>query len=593
VRKLKKRIPETGAFLLGLALGFILFLGTDLLGPATVPGVSGSKAGSGSEKKERSWDPSLGSEPRFTDITEEAGVDFEYVNGLSGEYHYPEIMGAGTALFDYDGDGFLDIYFVNGNHLVEEPSPEITNRLYRNNGDGTFTDVTKEAGVGDSSFGQGCCVGDYDNDGDPDLYVSNFGANVLYRNNGDGTFTNVAKRAGVDDPAWGQTCSFLDYDRDGRLDLYVQNYLTYSLAMNREAYTYVGDRKVVDYPAPSVFKGAPDRLFRNNGDGTFTDVTSEAGIGLPGGKGMGCACADLDDDGWCDIYVTNDGMENYCFRNLGNGKFEEVGLAVGLAFSGVGGSEASMGVDVGDFDRDGRLDLIVPCLWRQAFTLYRNEGDHFTDVSASTGLVQATSRITGFSPSFIDYDNDGDLDLFFSTGGVRMNELASPDASYEERYGIRDVLLANDGSGRFVNVSDRAGPHFRRRTIGRGTAAGDIDNDGDLDLVINNLVGRPVILRNETEGGHWITLIPVPREGNRDGLGTKIWITVAGRRYRKTVHGGVTYLSQNDRRVHFGLGREKRVERIEIRWPNGEREVLRNVAGDRFLVLKQGSVSAR
>lgn len=535
-----------------------------------------------------SWDSRLGAPPRFRDVTERAGISFVHENGVSGKYHYPEIMGAGVCLFDYDGDGFLDIYFVNGNHLTEPPSPKIVNRLYRNNGDWTFTDVTEAAGVGDSSFGQGCCVGDYDRDGDPDLYLSNFGRNVLYRNNGNGTFTDVAREAGVADEAWGQTSAFFDYDGDGWLDLYLQNYLTYSLERPTEAFIYIGKEKFPDYASPSNYQGAADRLYRNNGDGTFTDVTQRAGLYKPEGKGMGCACFDMDDDGDLDLYVANDGMENYLFRNRGDGTFEEVALAAGVAFDGSGIPEASMGVDVGDFDGDHRLDMINPCVRKQSYTLYQNAGGHFEDVSFRTGLQQTTSPVTGFSPNFIDYDNDGDLDLFFTTGGVRANELVLPTAPYEERYGLPDLLLANDGTGRYADVSAWAGAHFRRRWIGRGTAAGDLDNDGRIDLVVSNLRGRAVVLRNETAGGHWITLELVPAGSHRSPIGSKVWIEAGGVRRMAAAHCNVTYLSQNDPRLHFGLGAAERVERIEIEWPDRTKETHRDLPADRIYRIEQG-----
>ncbi len=584
------KLFSLAAFIAGFAVCMVLLR----LLPDTGEKPGGRRAGSSQggtaspTGPSRQWDASLGPRPRFTDITQQTGISFQHVNGNSGEYHYPEVMGAGIGLFDYNGDGYLDIYCVNGNHLLKTPSPEITNRLFHNNGDGTFTDVTEKAGVGDAYYGQGCCTGDYDNDGDVDLYVSNCGPNILYTNNGDGTFTDTTEKAGLQDPYWGQSSSFLDYNNDGLLDLYVQNYLTYSLSREQVSYIWVGDRKVRDYPGPSSFHGAPDHLYRNNGDGTFTDVTAASGLSEPLGKGMGCACVDLDDDGFCDIFVTNDGMRNFLFHNRGDGTFEETGLLAGVAYNGIGTSEASMGVDVGDFDHDGRLDMIVPCLWEQVFTLFKNEGGFFSDASRQAGLVKATARLTGFNPVFLDYDNDGDLDLFFSNGAVRMNELASADADYEERYGIADLLLANNGAGRFVDVSSHAGPHFKRTLVGRGAAAGDLDNDGDLDLVISNLAGPLIVLRNDIKTGHWITLTLVPAAGtNRDALGTSVWIEAGGKRQRAVVHGAVSYLSQNDRRLHFGLGAAETIERIEVTWPDGEKQVLNNMPADRVFPIHQ------
>jgi hypothetical protein len=539
------------------------------------------------------WNVARGPMPRFKEVTQAAGIAFRHENGMTGKFYYPEIMGAGVGLFDYNGDGYLDIYFVNGNRLTGGLAPEIKNRLYRNNGDFTFTDVTDKAGVGYSGYGQGCCVGDYDNDGDPDLYLSNLGPNVLYRNNGDGTFKEVTKEAGVEDPSWGQTSSFLDYDGDGWLDLYVQNYMTFSLEKPMEAFIYVGGEKVLDYPSPLQFPGSPDHLYHNNGNGTFTDVTQESGIYRPDGKGMGCACLDLNDDGFIDIFVANDSMENYLFLNRGNGTFQEVGLAWGVAYDGGGLPEASMGVDTGDYDRDGRMDLIVPTLRKQVFTLYRNRGDYFEDVSDAAGLGRATSLSSGFSVNFLDYDNDADLDLFFTNGGVRRNEMAPPTASYRERYGQEDLLLANDGKGRYTDVSSWAGPYFKEKLIGRGSAAGDLDNDGDLDLVISNLADRAVVLRNDTPSGHWITLKLACTNGNRDALGASVWVEAGGIKQRAVVHGGVSYLSQNDRRVHFGLGSAEKIARLEVVWPDKSRQVFEDLPVDCFLTLEEGKSPAR
>lgn len=541
-----------------------------------------------------SWDSRLGAPPRFVDITEAAGIAFVHMNGATGKFHYPEVMGGGVALLDYDGDGYLDIYFTQGNHLLEEPSRKFSDRLYRNNGDGTFSDVSEAAGIAHVGYGQGVCAGDYDNDGDPDVYLSVFGRNVLYRNNGDGTFTDVTEAAGVGDEGWGQASSFFDADGDGWLDLYVQNYLTYSLSLVFEAFIYIGERKVLDYPSPRGFPGAADRLFRNRGDGTFADVTEASGILRPGGKGMGCACFDYDDDGDVDLFVSNDTMENFLFRNRGNGTFEEVGLVAGVAFDASGIPEASMGVDVGDFDGDERMDMIVPCIWGQVFTLYRNEGGFFSDVSHRYGIAEPTAALTGFSPAFLDYDNDGDLDLFFANGGVRMEDPASIEKSYEERYGIRDLLLANDGRGRYTDVSPFAGPYFAERRISRGSAVGDLDNDGDLDIVVTTLGGRPAVLRNDTEtSNHWVTLKLVGRSGNRDAVGASVWCEAGGRRQRAVVHGGVSYLSQSDRKVHFGLGGAEVIERLEILWPRGERQIIEDLPADRAYTIREGEAPSR
>lgn len=577
---------------LGIVCGALCGVGTGILlvpsRPPDGPGSAPSYPAPHAPVESAGWSQALGSQPRFVDVADAAGVSFHHYNGLTGKYHYPEVMGAGVALFDADGDGFLDIYLVQGNHLLQPPSPEYRNRLFHNNGDGTFSDITERAGVGDPGFGQGACVADYDGDGDLDLYVSNYGPNVLYRNRGDGTFEDATSSAGVGDPGWGQSSSFLDADGDGWLDLYVQNYLEYSLDIVFEAFIYMGERKVLDYPSPRHFPGAPDLLYRNLGDGTFADVSETAGIAGHLGKGMGSACFDYDDDGHVDLFVSNDSMENYLFRNKGNGTFEDVALLAGVAYDGAGLAEASMGVDVADVDGDGRMDFAVPCVWGQIFSLYRNEGDHFTDISLRAGLAAPTAPATGFCPAFLDYDNDGDVDLFFSTGGVRMEEIATADTPFDVRYGIRDILLANDGTGRFVDVSRLAGPHFEKRLVGRGAAVGDIDNDGDLDIVLSNLMGKTAILRNDTQGGHWLTLRLIGSGGNRDALGASVWCAAGGKVQRAIVHGGVSYLSQNDRRIHFGLGSAARVDRLEIRWPNGERQVIEGLPVDRIRTIRQG-----
>jgi hypothetical protein len=530
----------------------------------------------------------VGATPRFVDVTATSGIDFRHENGHTGQFKYLEIMGAGVGLLDYDGDGWLDLYLVNGNRIGPEASPDIVNRLYRNNGDWTFTDVTRQAGVGHAGYGQGCCVGDFDHDGTSDLYVSNFGPDVLYRNNGDGTFTDVTSAAGLARTGWGQSCAFLDYDGDGHLDLYVQNYLELDPQQKHEAYIYVGRRKVLDYPSPLGFPGQADRLYRNRGNGTFVDVTEEANFLYPGGKGMGVACADLNDDGRIDIFVANDTMENYLFFNQGDGTFQESGLVAGAAFNRMGVPEASMGVDVGDYDGDGRLDLIIPCYRHQFFTLLRNVGGRFEDDSVTSGLAKATARATGFNGNFLDYDNDGDLDLFCTAGAVRMNETAPADASYNQRYGLPDLLMANDGQGRFVDVSESAGDHFQQSLIGRGAATGDLDNDGDLDIVISNLADRTVILRNDTPGGHWITLDLIDVDGRRNPIGTSVWIEAAGVRRRAYIHDGVTYLSQSDQRVHIGLGTAQPIDRVEITWPDGATQVVEDLEVDQFLEIRAG-----
>ncbi len=523
--------------------------------------------------------------PLFTDITNDAGIRFRHTNGRTGKLYYPEIMGSGVALFDYDRDGDLDIYFVNGNSLERMPDPAVKSALYRNSGDATFTDVSEAAGVASVGYGQGACVGDYDADGDPDLYVTFFGANRLYQNNGDGSFREIGGPAGVAVSGWGQSCAFLDFDGDGQMDLYSLSYLSYSPERQTRAHVLIEGKTEPDYAGPQDYEGQASHLFRNLGNGRFEDVTKKAGLHRTDGKGMGLGAADYDEDGDVDLFVANDGTANFYFRNRGRGAFDEVGLLTGLAVSGDGLAKSSMGVDVADFDGDGRIDIVTPTVRREVFTLYRNDGTSFTDVSWERGLAEATARRTGFSGHFLDVDNDGDVDLFFTNGGVKVKDDARASDDYEARYADRDLLLANDGRGYFADVSPAAGAHFEEARIGRGAATGDLDNDGDLDLVINNLAGPAVVLRNDTKGGHWITLTIRGKGRLWRALGAKVRLEAGGRRQYAVLHGGGGYLGASDDRVHFGLGPAATVDRIEVVWPDGARKTLTAARADQFLEI--------
>lgn len=409
-------------------------------------------------------------------------------------------MGSGVALFDYDGDGDLDIYFLNGNYLRGRPADSsLTNALYRNNGNWRFADVTYEAGVADTSYGQGAEAADFDNDGDVDLYVTNVGANVYFRNEGNGKFARTSLLA---HEGWGQCSSAIDYDNDGDLDLYLVNYLNYDADTQLLGTVMIAGKLIHDYQGPQNYDGTPDTLFRNDGGGTFTEVTREVGLYQPGGKGMGLACADFDGDADPDIFVTNDFMINFLFVNEG-GKFKEMGLSWGLALDGNGHAESFMGVDVADVDADGRLDILVPCLCTESFNLFHNEGTVFSDISVASGVYDAARGHTGFSPNFLDFDNDGDVDIFISCGRVLSSEEAvvGGKTGFAERYAQTNLLLENDGRGQFRNVSHQAGPHFKKAYVGRGSAAGDLDNDGDIDIVVNNSDAAPVLLRNDTREG--------------------------------------------------------------------------------------------
>lgn len=524
--------------------------------------------------------------PMFTDVTGESGITFRHSTGDTRRLLYPEIMGSGVALLDYDGDGDLDIYFLNGNYLRgKSANPKLTNVLYRNEGDWRFTDVTYEAGVADASYSQGAEAADFDNDGDVDLYVTNVGPNVYFRNEGNGTFTRTSLLA---DPRWGQCCSALDYDCDGDLDLYLVNYLDYDAETALLGTIMVAGKLIHDYQGPQNYEGSPDSLFRNNGDGTFTDVTREAGLYQPGGKGMGLACADFDNDGRPDVFVSNDFMINYLFLNEGK-MFRETGLLWGVALDGNGQTESFMGVDVADVDDDGRLDILIPCLGRESFNLFHNEGSVFSDISHSSGLYDATHGHTGFSPSFLDFDNDGDKDVFVTCGRVLSSEepVIAGKTGFAERYAQTDLLLENDGRGGFRRVADRAGPHFKKVYVARGSAVGDLDNDGDVDVVINNSAAPPVLLRNDTKGGHWLTVRLIGTESNRDAIGARVVARVGDRVQHYYVRGGGSYLSVSDRRVHIGLGEPTVADSIEIVWPSGAKQVLEKVAANQFLSMEE------
>jgi len=535
------------------------------------------------------WGVAFSGEPRFRDVTREAGIDFRHNTGATGRLHYPEIMGAGLILFDCDGDGDIDIYFLNGNYLSQRPpDPALSNVLYRNDSSGgspRFTDITLEAGVADSGYGQGGEAADFDGDGDQDLYITNIGRDVLFRNDGNGRFSKVPlpPRSG-----WGQTCGALDYDGDGDLDLFVANYLTYNPATEPLGSTMIAGKVVHDYRGPQVYSGKDSVLLRNEGDLSFQDVTRSAGLYRPDGKGMGAACVDFDGDGKIDIYQANDFMENFLFMNRG-GKFEEMALLSGCAVSPDGQRESSMGVDVADVNEDGRPDIMVPCRSGEIHTLYLNEWPFFDDGSVRSGLHLATRDHTGFSPSFLDYDNDGDQDLFISCGRVRLwsGKALQEDATFLERYGDYPLLLENDGKGRFRSVGRSAGPYFGSVHVGRGTATGDLDGDGDIDLVVSHAGGAPAVLLNESAGGHWIILGLRGRGRNRDAIGARVVATCGGRARHLWVRGGGGYLSVSDRRVHLGLGQATSADRIEITWPSGKQQVLENVAADQFLRVEE------
>ena len=527
----------------------------------------------------------------FKDATVEAGIGFRHVNGAKGDYHLPETIGSGGAFFDYDTDGDLDLYLVNSGDLTGTGSERAySSILYRNNGSGAFTDVTNSAGVENAgNYGMGAACGDYDNDGDPDLYVTNFGANVLYRNNGDGTFTDVTETAGVGDALWGSSAIFFDYDRDSYLDLYVVNYLHYSLDVS---YRPCGVHGIRTHCHPKNFDGAPDRLYRNNGNGTFTDVTQAAGFGdisgAHSGKGLGAVAADFNNDGEPDLYVANDDTPNYLFYNNRDGTFSEVGLLAGCAFSFDGVAQAGMGVDAGDFNGDGYLDIFVTNLSHETNALYRNNGDGtFSDMVYEANLGKESYLFVGFGTRFFDYDNDGHSDIFIANGHIIEAIAQVTDVL---TYAQRNQLFRNNGDGTFTEVSFESGAYFRREGVSRGAIFGDYDNDGDVDIVVTQSNQPAELLRND--GGNrrnWVRIKLVGVVSNRDGIGARITVTVGSQSQMQEVRTGLSYLCSSDPRVLFGLGDFTRIDRLEIRWPSGIVQVLENLEVNREIVVVEKS----
>lgn len=538
----------------------------------------------------------------FREVAAESGLKFSHFNGATGELYMPEIMGAGVALLDYDGDGDLDAYLVQGALLdpakkmseakFPPPSPWAPgNRLFRNEliptGKLRFKDITAQAGVGHVGYGMGAAAGDYDNDGDIDLYVTNFGSNVLYRNNGNGTFSDVTAETGVDDPRWSTSAAFLDYDRDGDLDLFVANYIDFTLKGNKRCYTPTGE---VDFCSPSSYRPAPDRLFRNQGDGKFVDVTQTSGIGSALGPGLGVTCVDFNNDGWVDIYVANDGAANLLWVNKGDGTFEEAGLMAGAAYGADGVARAGMGVTAGDFDNDGAEDILVTNLTREGSTLYHNNGrGEFHDATQEFDLTRPSFLSTGFGVGWFDYDNDSWLDIFSANGSVTLMP-SLRGAAYP--FHQRNQIFHNEGLGkRFRETSEEAGAALQLSEVSRGAAFGDIDNDGDIDVMLTNNNGPARLLLNEAGSrSHWLVVRLEGVKDNRFGIGARVAALRKGQKplWRRAGADG-SYLSASDIRVHFGLGRDPSLEAVVVQWPGGDKEVWTNVRADSAVTLRQKS----
>ena len=494
-------------------------------------------------------------------------------------------MSAGLALLDYDNDGDVDIYFLNGAPLKgTKVDSKPRNRLYRNDGRMKFSDVTMEAGVGDEGFGLGIAAGDYDNDGDVDIYLNNYGANVLYRNNGNGSFTDVTQEAGVANGFQvGSGACFLDMDKDGDLDLYVSNYLEFSYEKH-VPHTVAG---VSVYANPRYYQPAPDSLYRNNGDGTFTDVTRESGIGSLAGWGMGTVCADYDSDGDTDIIVANDVAENFLWQNDGTGKFVEVGLMTGSAYDFHGEGQGSMGVDCGDYDNDGWLDFYVTSYQRQLATLYRNLGDgQFEDVSLASVAGAATYAHVTWGNGIADLNNDGHRDIFVACGHLQDNVGLYDDTG---TYLAENIVLMNTGKGKFTDVSKDSGNGLKVKLSSRGAAFDDLDNDGDIDVVILNSRETPTVLRNDSENkGHWVQVRLIGVKTNRSGIGASVKVVAQDLTLVDEVHSGRGYQSHYGTRLHFGLGKRDKIDRIEVRWIGGGVDVFDGIAVDQRVTLTEG-----
>ena len=517
---------------------------------------------------------------RFTDVTAELGIEFRHVNGESGKKYFIEPIGSGVALFDFDNDADLDLYFVNGSDLPGVTSSvQPANRFYRND-DGTFTDITDEASVGDTGYGLGCCVGDYNNDGFTDLYVTNYGPNVLYRNNGDGTFTDIANTAGVDGERFSSGCAFVDVDADGDLDLYVVNYVQFDPDTNPEC-TRQG---VQTYCTPEALLGVADVFYRNNGDGTFTDVTEQVGVGTANGKGLGVVCGDIDNDGDVDIFVANDTTPNFLYRNERNGvEMTEDALFAGVALSEEGRAYSGMGANLGDFDNDGYLDIVITNFQDQTNSLYHNaQSGFFTEMSFAKGIGERSLPYLAWGVDFVDVNNDGWLDLFIANGHLDDN-IAEIDPI--GTYAQPNQLFLNLRGIRFSENPDAA---IAEPKVSRGTAFGDIDNDGDIDIVVSNLKDTPTVLRNDSGNtSQWLAVKLIGTHCNRGAIGARVTVVAGGLTQMREVKSGSGYLSQNDLRLHFGLGDAKQVDTLTVRWLCGSVQVLQNVETNRVLVISE------
>jgi hypothetical protein len=530
------------------------------------------------------------SPPAFEEVPPAAsGIHWMHVAGISSQMYMPETAGPGCAFFDYDNDGWMDIYLVNsGKCDFYDPPQGLRNALYHNNRDGTFTDVTERAGVPGNAYGMGAAVGDYDADGMADLYVTQYPRNILYHNNGNGTFTDVTAKAGVAAPGWGTSAVWFDYDNDGRLDLFVCGFIDFDKSKN----IYCGDGSMRWYCMPNVYKGTPCRLFHNNGDGTFTDVSKETGIGKMPAKAWGVVAADINNDGWMDLFVSNDKIPNFLFANR-KGKFEDIAPLGGVAFNSMGAARSGMGVDAADFDQDGWLDLFLTNVDHEMFSLYHNHKDGtFDDLAVPTGIGGATMLLSGWGCGFFDYDNDGELELIVCNGYPdTMVEKRLPDVKYFEPMLLFKNTGSANASSKWKNISAESGPVFAKNMAARGLALGDFDNDGSVDVLVAVNDGAPVLLRNHLgRQNHWLGVRLIGRKANVDAIGAKITYRSGDFQRERTIVGGGSYASSRDPRVVLGLGPRTKLDWVEVKWPNpsGMVERIGGLPIDRYITIVEG-----
>jgi enediyne biosynthesis protein E4 len=553
-------------------------------------GWSGMGGALGGTRVPPAWSRMLGlkdSPAAFEEIPPSvSGISWTHVAGLSPEMYLPETVGAGCGFIDYDNDGWMDIYLVNSGpcDFYNPPKP-LRNALYHNNRDGTFTDVTEKAGVPGNAYGMGVAVGDYDGDGLPDLYVTQYAKNILYHNNGDGTFTDVTPHAGLSEPGWGTSAVWFDYDNDGRLDLFVCRFGDFDKSKNKFCGNSLTDERY--YCKPNVYGPLPCWLFHNNGDGTFRDVSKETGIAKFAAKAWGVVAADINNDGWMDLFVGNDTVANFLFANR-KGKFEEIGLLAGVGYNAYGRARSGMGVDAEDYDQDGWLDLFVANIDHEMFSLYHNNKDEtFNDLAVPTGIASATNLLSGWGLKFFDYDNDGNLDLILCDGhpDTMVGKLLA-DVTYDEPM----LLFRNTGAG-FQNVSAQSGAIFSKAFAGRGLALGDFNNDGAVDVLVSVNNGAPVLLRNNIgKANHWLGLQLIGRKANIDAVGAKVTYQAGDlRRHREKVGGG-SYLAAHDPRMVLGIGRRQKIDWIEVKWPqpSGAIERFSDLPIDRYITITEG-----